>query len=77
MIGESKEMAEEKINGFDKWEISSALSTLIDAKEIMKDAKKVKAIQQLITDKAEATDEVERELKTVKKVSKKLKKVFG
>ena len=66
-------MAEKKIGGFDEWEISSALNTLIEAKEILKDAKKVKAIQQLMVDKKEATDEVARELK----VSKKLKKVLG
>jgi len=73
MRGEIKAMTEKKINGFDEWEIKNALDTLIQAKEIMKDAKKVKAVQQLITDKAKATNEVARELK----VSKKLKKVLG
>ena len=73
MNGEAKAMAEKKINGFDEWEVKSDLDTLIRAKEIMDDSKKVKAIQQLMTDKKEATDEVARELK----VSKKLKKVLG
>lgn len=69
----SEEMAEKKINGFDEWEVKSDLDTLIRAKEIMDDNKKVKAIQQLMIDKKEATDEVAHELK----VSKKLKKVLG
>ncbi len=74
--GESTKMATEKINGFDKWEISSALETLISAREIMKDDKKVAAIQKLIGDKAAATNEVKRQLDLTKKVSKKMKKVF-
>lgn len=73
MSEEIGKMAKKKINGFDEWEIKSALSTLIEAKEIMKDTKKVKAVQKLIADKAKATDEVARELR----VSKKLKKVLG
>jgi len=73
MNGETEKMTEKKINGFDKWEVDSDLNTLIRAKEIMDDAKKVKAIQQLMTDKKEATDRVARELK----ISKKLKKVLG
>jgi len=67
------EMAEEKINGIDKWEVESDLTNLIRAKEIMGDTKRVKAIQQLIQDKTVATNEVVRELK----VAKKLKKVLG
>lgn len=70
---EIPKMANKKINGFDEWEIKGALDTLIQAKEIMDDPKKVKAVQQLMADKKEATDEVARELK----VSKKLKKVLG
>ena len=73
MSEEITKMAEKKINGFDEWEVKSDLDALIRAKEIMKDPKKVKAIQQLITDKAKATNEVARELR----VSKKLKKVLG
>ena len=73
MSGEIKAMAEKKINGFDEWEVKGALQTLIEAKEILKDPKKIKAIQQLMVDKKEATDEVARELK----VAKKLKKVLG
>jgi len=66
-------MTEKKINGLDEWEVKNDLDTLIRAKEIMDDSKKVKAIQQLIVDKKEATDEVALELK----VAKKLKKVLG
>ena len=73
MGGEIKEMTEKKINGFDEWEVKNDLDTLIRAKEIMDNPKKVKAIQQLIVDKKEAIDEVARELK----VTKKLKKVLG
>ena len=73
MNGKVTKMAEKKINGFDEWEVKNDLDTLIRAKEIMKDDKKVKAIQQLMKDKNEATDEVALELK----VSKKLKKVLG
>ena len=76
MSGEIIKMAEEKINGIDKWEVNSALTTLIEAREILKDEKKVAAIQQLIDDKADATNEVKRQLNLTKKVSKKLKKVF-
>ena len=72
MNGGIPKMAEKKINGFDEWEVKSALNTLIEAKEILKDVKKVEAIQQLMVDKEEATDEVARELK----ISKKLNKVF-
>lgn len=73
MSKEVRPMAEKKINGFDEWEVKSDLDTLIRAKEIMKDAKKVKAVQQLMTDKNEATDEVTLELKVAKKLKKVLK----
>lgn len=66
----------EKIDGYEKYEIESSLDTLISANEILKDKKKVGAVRQLMKTRSVATDEVERQLKLEKKVSKRLKKVL-
>ncbi len=67
---------EEKISGFDKWEIESAFRTLTDAKEILADGKKKDAIRIYAAKRVEATKEVADQLKLEKTVSKKLKTAF-
>ena len=67
---------EEKIGGFDKWEIESAYRTLIEAKEILNDKKKVAAVKIYAVKAEEAATEVSAELALEKTVGKKLKETF-
>ena len=66
----------EKIGGFDKWEISSAYETLENAKAIMADAKKVAAIRIYAAKRVKATEEVAAQLKLEKRVGKGLSKIY-
>ena len=67
----------EKINGMDKWEVQSAVDTLIRAEEIKNDSKLLSAVKRLMEEKVKATSEAAAKLKVEQKTSKKLKKVFG
>ncbi len=64
------------IGGFDKWEIESAFDTLVRAKEILGDDKKVDAIRLYADERVKATEEVADQLNLEKTVGKKLKSVF-
>jgi len=67
---------EEKIGGFDKWDITSAYDTLKDAREILADEKKVAAVR-IYAKKAEAAAaEVSKQLSLEKTVDKKLSKMY-
>ncbi len=66
----------EKIGGFDKWEITSAYDTLEKAREILADAKKVKAIRIYAAKRVKATEEVAAQLKLEKTVGKKLSDMY-
>lgn len=63
---------EKQIGGFDKWEITSAYNTLIEAKEILNDAKKVAAVKIYAKEAQKVAAEVSAELRLEKKVGKKL-----
>jgi len=65
---------QEKINGFDKWEIENNLDSLIKAREILKDPKRVAAIRTLAKKRKDAAAEVEAQLEH--KVSKAMKEIF-
>ena len=65
---------EEKIAGRDRWEVESDLRTLIDARKILKDGKRVVAVKELMKIQAKATDEVEAQLQS--KTSQRMKKTF-
>ena len=73
MRGAPVKMAEEKIAGRYKYEVESDLRTLIDARKILKDGKRVTAVKQLIKIQATATDEVEAQLEA--KTAQRLKKI--
>lgn len=68
---------DEKIGGFDKWEISSAYDTLKEAREILANEKKVAAVR-IYAKKAEAAAaEVSKQLSLEKTVAKKQSKMYG
>jgi hypothetical protein len=67
----------EKINGFEKYEVENALETLIRAREILKDKKKVAAIKKIAVDKNEAVDDVMCQLNMEDRVSDKMRGAFG
>ncbi len=67
----------EKIGGYDKWDIESAFETLENAKAIMADAKKVAAIRLYAVKRVKATEEVTAQLNLEKTVGKKLSKMYG
>lgn len=75
MAGAPEVAKEEKIAGVDKWQVESDLRTLIDARKILKDGKRVKAVRQLMKIQAKATDEVEAQLQS--KTSQRMKKTFN
>ena len=66
----------EKIGGYDKWEISNAFETLENAREILADDKKVKAIRLYAVKRMKATEEVAAELNLEKSVKAKLDKMY-
>lgn len=72
-MGEITKMAEEKINGFDKWEVESGARTLIEAKEIRKRPKFYKTVLAEVGKQAKAADAVLLEAKT----KSRLKQTFG
>ena len=65
---------DEKIGGFEKYEVRNWLDNLILAQEILDDPKKRAAVKILMADKAKAVDKVE-DLLT--KTGARLKKTFG
>ena len=67
---------DEMIGGFNKWEITSAYDTLEKAREILADAKKVKAIRIYAAKRVKATEEVAAQLKLEKTVGKKLSDMY-
>ena len=67
----------EKIGGYDKWEISSAYDTLENAREILADEKKIKAIRIYAAKRAKAAEEVAAQLNLEKTVGKKLSVMYG
>ena len=67
----------EKIGGFEKYEIESAFDTLTRAREILANEKKVAAVR-IYAEKAKAAAaEVSKQLKLEKSVGKKLSKTYG
>lgn len=67
----------EKIGEFDKWEISSAYNTLMTAREILANEKKVAAVR-IYAKKAEAAAaEVSKQLSLEKTVDKKLSEMYS
>lgn len=72
-MGVPTEMAEEKINGFDKWEVESGARTLIEAKEIIKRPKFYKTVLKEVDRQIKAAQEVAIEART----KKRLKQTFG
>lgn len=73
-IGSPEMAKEEKIGGFDKWEVRNWLDNLISAQEVLDDPKKRAAVKILMTKKAKAVDKVEALLV---KTGARLKKTFG
>lgn len=72
----SPEMAEnEKIGGFDKYEVQRWLDELITTQEVLDDKKKVAAIKVLMAKKSKAIDKAEDLL--VAKTGERLKETFG
>ena len=67
---------EEKIGGFEKYQIESAFETLERAREILADDKKVAAIKIYAKKRITATAEVAAQLNLEKTVGKKLSNVF-
>ena len=67
---------DEMIGGFNKWEITSAYETLENAKAIMADAKKVKAIRIYAAKRVKATKEVAAQLNLEETVGKKLSEIY-
>ena len=65
---------DEKVGGFDKWEVNNWLDNLIQAQEVLDDPKKKAAVKILMTKKSKAVDKVE-DLLT--KTGERLKKTFG
>lgn len=65
---------EEKIGGFNKWEVSQWLSTLTESEELKRDKKKMAAVLLLAKKKEADTARVASQLEA--KVSKKMKEVF-
>ena len=68
---------EEKIGGFEKYQIESAFDTLTRAKEILADAKKVAAIKIYAKKHMAATLAVSAQLDMEKDTEKKLSDLFG
>ncbi len=66
---------EEKIGGYDRWEIRSAYDSLIEAKKILNDKKKVAAVKIYAKEAQKAAVEVAAQLKLEKIVGKKLKEI--
>ena len=64
---------EKKIDGFDKWEVEGAASTLIEAKEITKRPKFYKTVLKEVDKQIKAAQAVALEAK----VGKQLKKTYG
>jgi len=74
---ECSEMSkEEKIGGFERYQIESAFDTLTRAKEILKDKKKVAAIKIYAKKHAAAIAEVTAQLNMEKNTEKKLSELF-
>ena len=66
-------VAEEKIGGFDKWEVDSAVDTLIESKEIVGKPKFYKVGKEQLAKKMEAMKAVAAE----HKVKNKLKETYS
>ena len=68
----------EKFMGFDKWDISSAVSSLKEAEDIKKKGSKfLKAVQAYADEDAEKAKAAASKIATVTKVKKKLDKTYG
>lgn len=67
-------MKEEKINGFERYEVEGWLSTVTRARELKADAKKMKAVQKLAAMQVEAAkqkqEQASLEAATTKRLSK-------
>ena len=77
MGGDPVSTKSKKIDGFYKWEISSAYDTLKEAREILADKKKVAAIRIYAKEAEAAAAEVSKQLSLEKAVGKKLSDVYG
>lgn len=68
----------DKLYGFDKWEVKSAVSTLKEAEEIKKkDPKFLEAVQKHADAEAMAAKEAATKLRSITKIQKKMDKVYG
>ncbi len=65
---------QEKVGGFDKYEVRNWLDNLISAQEVLDDPKKRAAVKIMMAEKAKAVDKVE-DLLT--KTGERLNKTFG
>ena len=65
---------EERVGGFDKYEVQRWLDELIATQEVLSDKKKVAAVRTLMTTKAKAVDKAE---ELLGKTNDRLKKTFG
>ncbi len=68
---------EKMIGGYEEYEVKSCYDTLIRAREILDDTKKVVAVKIYAKKAAEAAVEVAVQLDLEKTVGKKIKEVFG
>lgn len=68
------ELEEEKIGGFDKYEVRRWLDNFIETQEVLGDKKKVAAVKILMAEKSKAVDKVE---DLLAKTGDRLKKTFG
>ncbi len=74
LIEESSMAKEEKVGGFDKYEVQRWLDNFIETQEVLADKKKVAAVRILMVKKSRAVDKVE-DLLT--KTGDRLKETFG
>ncbi len=68
---------EKKIGGFDEWEVKNCYDTLIRAREILDDEKKVAAVKIYAKKAQDAAVEVAAQLKLEKTVGKKLSEMHN
>lgn len=64
----------EKIGGYDRWKVKSAVSTLKEAEEIKADSKFLKVV---LAEMDKEADKTEKTANVIRKTSAKLKSVFG
>lgn len=65
---------QEKVDGFEKYEVEGWYDTLTRAREIMGDKKKLGAVKKIVSKKRKSVEELEMELEG--KVEGKLKETF-